>query len=349
MADDLVTLTDDGLYCPAGGFHIDPWNAVPRAVVTHAHADHARWGCGHYLAAEPGRHLLRTRLGEKADIVTIPHGERVNHSGVSVSFHPAGHVLGSAQVRLEFGGAVWVVTGDYKLDPDPTCLPFDPVRCHTLITESTFGLPIYRWDTPEVLFGGINSWWRANKAAGKCSVVYAYALGKSQRVMAGIDPSIGPIYTHGATEKVTRAYRESGVPLPPTMPVSEVAALLKGRTKGKPWAGALVIAPPSAAGSTWARKFEPASEAVASGWMRVRGARRRKAVDRGFVLSDHADWPGLLTAVKESGASRVLATHGFAAELARHLREQGLDAGVIATRYGDEEAGAESVSEEVEG
>ena len=337
-ATDLVTLTDAGLYCPAGGFHIDPWNPVPRAVVTHAHADHARWGCGKYLGAEPGRQLLRTRLGDAADVTTVPYGQPVDHDGVRVSFHPAGHVLGSAQVRLEHRGEVWVVTGDYKLDPDPTSAPFEPVRCHTFITESTFGLPIYRWDRPEKLFGGINAWWRANKAADKCSIVYAYALGKAQRVMAGVDPSIGPIYTHGAVEKVTRAYRESGVELPQTTPTGQVTV---PRGQSKPWPGSLVIAPPAAAGSTWVRKFEPASEAIASGWMRVRGARRRKAVDRGFVLSDHADWPGLLTAVKETGAARVLATHGFAGVFARHLREQGLDAGVIATRYGDEEEGAE--------
>lgn len=347
MADELVTLTDDGLYCPAGGFHIDPWNPVPRAVVTHAHADHARWGCGRYLAAEPGKHLLRTRLGEQADIATVPHGEVVGQNGVRVSFHPAGHVLGSAQVRLEHRGEVWVVTGDYKLDPDPTCRPFEHVRCHTFITESTFGLPIYRWDTPEALFAGVNAWWAANKSAGKCSIIYAYSLGKAQRVMAGVDASIGPIYTHGAVEKVTRAYRLSGVELPPTTPVGEVAAA-HGKGKQKPWPGSLVIAPPSAAGSTWVRKFEPASEAIASGWMRVRGARRRKAVDRGFVLSDHADWPGLLTAVRESGASRVLATHGFAGVLARHLREGGLDAGVIATRYGDEEEGPDPAEETTE-
>lgn len=152
-----MTLTDAGLYCPTGGFHIDPWNPVPQAVVTHAHADHARWGCETYLAAEPGRHLLRTRLGEKADITTVPYGTPVDHNGVLVSFHPAGHVLGSAQVRLEYKGAVWVVTGDYKLEPDPTCLPFEPAKCHTLITESTFGLPVYRWDPPEELFAGVNA------------------------------------------------------------------------------------------------------------------------------------------------------------------------------------------------
>lgn len=338
-----MTLTDDGLYCLAGGFHVDPWNPVPRAVVTHAHSDHARRGCGRYLAADPGRHLLRTRLGDDADISTVPYGKPVEHDGVRVSFHPAGHVLGSAQVRVESRGEVWVVTGDYKLDPDPTCLPFEPVRCHTLITEATFALPVYRWEAPAELFAAIGAWWRANRESGKASLLFAYALGKAQRVMAGVDASVGPIYTHGAVEKLTRAYRQSGVALPPTTPVGEASA---GRGRPKPWAGALVLAPPSAAGSRWARKFEPASEAFASGWMRVRGARRRRAVDRGFALSDHADWPGLLAAVEASGASRVLATHGFASELAHFLRERGLDAGVIATRFGDEQeadpAGEES-------
>lgn len=332
MAAPLIERTDDGLYCAAGGFFIDPWNPVPRAVVTHAHADHARWGCGKYLAAQAGRHLLRTRLGETADVATILYGESVNQNGVRISFHPSGHVLGSSQVRLEHNGQVCVVSGDYKLDPDPTCLPFEPVRCHTFITESTFGLPVYRWDPPAKVFGGINSWWRSNKAAGKTSVIYAYSLGKAQRIMAGVDRSIGSIFTHGAVEKMTRAYRESGVELPPTIPVAELT-----RPKEKQWIEGLVIAPPSASGSPWSRKFEPASAGFASGWMRIRGARRRRSVDRGFVLSDHADWPGLLTAVKESGANRVLATHGFATVLARYLRESGLETDVIATRFGDED------------
>jgi putative mRNA 3-end processing factor len=339
---DLITLTDDGLYCPAGRFHIDPWKPVEYAVVTHAHSDHAKWGSRHYLVCEPGKHLFRTRLGDDADIETLPYGEVVQHNGVNVSFHPAGHVLGSAQIRLEHEGQVCVVTGDYKLDRDPTCLPFETVRCHTFLTESTFGLPVYRWEEPEVLFEGINSWWRSNRDAGKTSIIYAYSLGKAQRVMAGVDRSIGPIFTHGATEKVTKAYRDSGIDLPPTIPIGDI---VKTRTSEKPWIGGLVIAPPSADGSPWTRKFEPKSEAVASGWMGVRGARRRRAVDRGFILSDHADWPGLLKAVDASEAEKVLCTHGFAAVLARYLREQGKDASVIATRFGDED-GAEEVTSE---
>jgi putative mRNA 3-end processing factor len=343
MSESLVTQTEDGLYCTAGLFHIDPWNPVERALITHAHSDHARAGSRSYLAADPGQHLLRVRLGEQANLTTIPYGTVVEQNGVRVSFHPAGHVLGSSQIRLERDGEIWVITGDYKLETDPTCRSFEFVRCHTLITESTFALPVYRWETPDALFGSINSWWLANREAGKTSLIFAYALGKSQRVLASVDATIGPMYTHGAVEKVTRAYRESGISLPHTTPVSE-ATTTRGKTKLP--SGALVIAPPSAANSPWARKLEPASEAVASGWMQVRGARRRKSVDRGFVLSDHADWPGLLTCVRESGAERVLATHGFASVLARHLREGGLDAGVIETRFGDEEEGIALAEEE---
>ena len=331
MSHPLIELTEDGLFCRAGRFHIDPWRPVDRAVVTHAHSDHARWGSRSYLVAAPGERLFRTRLGD-VNLNTLPYGEAVEHNGVRVSFHPAGHVLGSAQVRVEHRGEVWVVSGDYKLEPDPTCQPFEPVRCHAFLTESTFGLPIYRWEKPLALFEQINAWWRANRDAGKASIVYAYSLGKAQRLLAGVDAGIGPIFTHGATEKVTLAYRDSGVSLPPATAVGEAA-----RGGKKAWAGALVVAPPSADGSPWARKFEPASAAVASGWMMVRGARRRRAVDRGFVLSDHADWAGLLSAIQATRAERVLATHGFAAVLARYLRDQGTDADVIVTRFGDED------------
>lgn len=334
----LVSLTDKGLYCERGGFHIDPWNPVPSAVITHAHSDHARWGCERYLAATDGRFLLETRLGPSAKIDTLPYGKAIEHNGVSISFHPAGHVLGSSQIRIEHEGEVCVITGDYKLENDPTCRPFEPIRCHTFITESTFGLPIYRWQTADELIRGINGWWKNNRAEGKSSLIFAYSLGKAQRIMASVDAGIGPIYTHGAVENVTKAYRETGINLPPTIQVGEMP-------KNTKWAGSLIIAPPSADGSVWAKKFAPTSTAVASGWMAVRGARRRRAVDRGFVLSDHADWPGLLSAIKETGASKVLATHGFASVLARHLRDQGLDAGVIATRFGDDdETGANEVN-----
>ena len=334
-----MTLTDDGLYCPAGGFHLDPWKPVPRAVVTHAHSDHARWGCDGYLVAEPGKHLFRTRLGDDANIETLPYGEAIEHNGVRVSFHPAGHVLGSAQVRVEHRGEVWVVSGDYKTGgDDPTCAAFEPVRCHGFVTESTFGLPIYRWPAGAALAADINAWWRANAAAGKCSLLYGYSLGKAQRILSLLDPSIGPIYTHGAVEKLTQAYRESGVSLPPTEYAGVTDAA--GKRVKKPWAGAAVVAPPSAHGSPWVRKFAPAAAAFCSGWMTVRGTRRRKGVDRGFPVSDHADWPGLLTAIAATGAETVWVTHGYTAVLTRYLRDQGLDARVIETRF-EGEAGGE--------
>jgi putative mRNA 3-end processing factor len=251
-----------------------------------------------------------------------------------VSFHPAGHVLGSAQVRLEYGGEVWVVSGDYKLDPDSTCAPFEPVRCDTFITESTFGLPIYRWCDPRELFADVNRWWNENRAAGRASVVYAYALGKAQRVIANVDASIGPICTHGAVEALNEAYRASGVALPPTRRVSEMP-------RGRDFSASLIVAPPSAQSTPWLRRFGEYADAFASGWMQIRGIRRRRAVDRGFALSDHADWPSLLRAVSATGAQRVFVTHGYSDPLVRWLRERGLDARTLVTRFAGEEGSAQ--------
>lgn len=326
MSTSLITLTDHGLYCPPGDFFIDPWQPVDRAVITHAHADHARPGSAQYLTAAAGARILAARLGDGAVIDPLPYGQTVDHHGVRVSLHPAGHVLGSAQVRLEHKGEVWVVTGDYKLDADPTCAPFEPLRCHDLLTESTFGLPVYRWPNPGDVFAEINDWWRGNREVGRASILYGYALGKAQRLLSGLDPGIGPIYTHGAVERMTNEYRAGGVDLPPAQHVGAAPA----RTK---WAGAMVIAPPSARNSAWTRKFGEASTAMASGWMRIRGARRRRAVDRGFVLSDHVDWPGLHTVIHESGAERVWVTHGFVEPMVRRLRELGMDARGVRTPY----------------
>ena len=341
MAPLLLALTDNGLYCAKGDFYVDPWRPVGKAVVTHAHADHLAWGSRHYLVSAEGAKVTRARLGEGPPIQTAAWGEVVTLNGVSVSFHPAGHILGSGQVRVEYQGEVWVVSGDYKTgDADPTCTPFEPVRCHTFITESTFGLPIYRWAPSRELFADFNNWWAANAKAGKTSVAYAYSLGKSQRILAGVDPSIGPIYTHGAVERITQAYRDAGVKLPPTQYAAsfEVAESGKNRKVKRSYAGGLVIAPPSNHGGPWVRKFAPMSAAVCSGWMTVRGTRRRKAVDRGYPLSDHADWPGLLWAIKETGATRIGVTHGYTAVLVRYLRELGLEAETIQTRFEGEGA-----------
>ncbi len=332
---DLVVARPEGLYCPPGDFYIDPWRPVERALLTHAHSDHARTGSGHYLAAAPGASILRSRLGE-IDLQTLPYGETIHHNGVAISFHPAGHVLGSAQIRLERGGRVWVASGDYKVEPEPTCAPFEPVRCDTFITESTFGLPIYRWRSNDELLAEINAWWRDNAAAGRASVLFCYALGKAQRLLHGLDPATGPIICHGAVETLNRVYRESGIALPPTRKVSEVEDRSVLRQ-------ALVLAPPSASGTTWLRRFPDHSDAFASGWMQLRGTRRRRGVDRGFVVSDHADWPGLLWAINATGAERVIVTHGQTHPLVRWLCEEaGLDAQSFETEYGDEEHDGET-------
>jgi putative mRNA 3-end processing factor len=326
MTVNLLQLTDNGLYCPTGDFFVDPWKPVERALITHAHADHLHPGCGRYLGAADGEHILRTRLGSAAHIDLLPYGVAVEHNGVRVSFHPAGHILGSAQVRLEHRGAVQVVSGDYKLDTDLTCAAFEPVRCHTFVTESTFGLPIYRWPPQAEVYSEINAWWRGNQEEGKASLLFGYSLGKAQRLLAGLDPDIGPIFTHGAVARLVRAYRDSGVLLPPTTYVNDAPG-------GTRWDRALILAPPSAHGSSWARRFGSCSTGLASGWMRIRGTRRRRALDRGFVLSDHADWPALLRAIEDTGADHVQVTHGYVAVLVRYLQEKGIDAVGLSTRF----------------
>lgn len=322
----LIRTTSRGLYCEKGDFFIDPWKPVKTAVLTHAHADHTYQGNQQYLVPESGARLSRIRLGDEAAIKTAPYGETRLINGIRVSFHSAGHVLGSAQVRVEHEGEVWVVSGDYKLTPDATCAPFESITCDKFITEATFGLPIYRWSPTEIVFAEINDWWRQNREEGKASVLFAYALGKAQRIMSGIDAAIGPIFTHGAVERLTQAYRASGVAMPETIYAGSV-------NDKKQFPGSLIIAPPSAAGSTWLRRFGKQSTGFASGWMMVRGARRRRAVDRGFVLSDHADWPELNTAIRATRAETVYVTHGFSAELVRWLNETGMNAKPLKTEY----------------
>ncbi len=330
---DLVVARPEGLYCAAGDFYIDPWQPVAHALVTHAHGDHLRPGHGRYLTSEAGLHVVRRRVGP-VDLQGLPYGETITHRGVRVSFHPAGHVLGSAQIRLEHAGQVWVVSGDYKTGPDATCAPFEPVRCDVFVTESTFGLPVFRWAPQQEVFDALNAWWQDNAAAGRASIVYAYSFGKAQRVLAGLDPRIGPLVVHGAVAAMDEAYRESGVELPPTRSVLETPPADLRRC--------LVVAPPSAQGSAWTKRFGEHGDAFASGWMLLRGARRRRNVDRGFILSDHADWPGLLEAIAASGAPRVIVTHGYVDPLVRYLREQGLESGAFKTAYGDDEDAAEA-------
>lgn len=316
----LLEVRDACLYCPEGDFYIDPWKPVARALVTHAHSDHAIAGSQRYLTAARGESLLRARLGPDAAVQALPYGEKLLLGGVSVSLHPSGHMLGAAQVRLERAGEVWVVSGDHKLAPDPTCEPFEPLRCHTFVTESTFALPIFRWPEPRDVLSAIHAWWRDNREAGRTSVLQAYPLGKAQRVLAGLDPSIGPIVAHDSVARYNAIYRGHGIALPETAGSGP---------------GALVLSPPASS-----RAFPGASTAFVSGWMRIRGTRRRRSLDRGFVLSDHADWPDLLRAIEESAAETVWVTHGYRAPLVRWLEEHGRAAVSIETRI--EAPGSES-------
>jgi putative mRNA 3-end processing factor len=324
----LIQATPSGLYCKAGDFYIDPLRRVPRALITHAHSDHARTGMASYLTAESGVNVLRERIGLDAPVSGIAYGEQRKIGEVVVSFHPAGHLLGSSQIRVEHKGEVCVVTGDYKIAPDASCEAFEPVKCDHLITEATFGLPVYRWPEPRVVFEQINQWWRDNQAEGRTSVLFAYALGKAQRVLCGIDPSIGPIGVHGAVEKMLPHYRAAGRPIPEN--IVKASADHKDLLKK----GGLIIAPGSVQNTPWLRKFAPYSLAFASGWMAIRGARRRQALDRGFVVSDHVDWKGILDTVDATGATTVGVTHGYADPLVRWLREEkGLDGYEVPTRY----------------
>ncbi len=334
---DLIVLRPQGLYCPAGDFYIDPWRPVDRAVITHAHADHARPGHRHYLCSAEGAGLLRARLGN-VSLQTLAWGEPLHWQGVRLSLHPAGHVLGSAQVRIEHRGQVWVASGDYYSagtgEHNPSCTAFEAQRCHCFITESTFGLPIYRWRPQAEVLADINAWWQGNADAGRPSLLMAYSLGKAQRLLAGVDAAIGPVLVHGAVEPLNQAYRAAGVALAPCQPAAQA-------TTRAAWSRALIIAPPAVHGSAWARRFGEFSDAFASGWMQLRGARRRQGVDRGFVLSDHADWPGLQAAIRATGAERVIVTHGYEAVMVRWLREQGLQAGSFRTEFGDAAAAAD--------
>ena len=329
MTTDLVVLRREGLYCPPGDFYIDPWRPVERAVITHGHGDHARTGSAEYYATRRSMPILEWRLGEQR-YHAFDYGQPFAMGDAMVSFHSAGHVLGSAQVRIEAGGQVWVASGDYKRQHDPSCDPFDVVECDTFITEATFGLPVYRWpDTADVAREIVE--WRDHCATrGEAAVLLCYALGKAQRILAELAAwTDRPAFLHGAVAAGVEVYRAAGVPMLATQPVSETA-------KGAEFAGELVIAPPSAAGSPWMRRFRGAQVGFASGWMRVRGNRRRRNYDRGFVVSDHADWPDLMRTIRETGARRVIATHGNTDAIIRALNEQGIAAEAFATDYSGE-------------
>ena len=310
-----------GLYCPAGDFFIDPRGNVPRAVVTHAHSDHGRPGHGSYLCSDTCKPLLKIRIGQDCRIESLPFGKQIKIGEAIVSFHPAGHILGSAQIRIEVRGKVWVVSGDYKPQADQTCEAFELVKCHGYVSECTFGLPVYRWQPEQMIHQQINHWWAENARDGRPSLLFAYSLGKAQRILAGLDNNVGQVFVHGAVYPFLEHYERAGARLPAVIKVE--------RGQDHDFNQAMIIAPPAVEDSTWTRKFRSARKGFASGWMAVRGARRRRNLDRGFILSDHADWDGLLEVIKATEAEEIKVTHGNGDALTRYLQEQGSNCTVL--------------------
>jgi putative mRNA 3-end processing factor len=325
----LIEFTDKGLCCPQGKFYIDPWKPVDKAVITHAHSDHAHWGSKSYLCHTYSKPILQLRLGDNF-YETVDWNETVFINGIKVSFHPAGHVIGSSQIRVECNGEVWVVSGDYKVADDGISGQFEPILCNTFITESTFGLPIYKWKPAEEINQDIRNWILKNQQERKTSVVIAYSLGKAQRVIKAIAGVTDNVFVHGAVYNIHETLLRSGWNLPKVKRVTN-------ETKKEELAESVVVAPPSADGSIWMKRFTPYSVGVCSGWMQVRGNARRRNVDAGFAMSDHADWPGLLQAVKATAAEKVFVTHGFQAQFSRYLNENGIEAAEVKTEYGNDE------------
>jgi putative mRNA 3-end processing factor len=326
----LLQFTSSGIYCPEGDFFIDPWKPVPKAIITHGHSDHARWGHSHYLCHTLSYPILRLRLGEDCKIETLDYNKPLLINGVKVSFHPAGHIIGSAMIRVEFKGEVWVASGDYKTEYDGIAHPLEVVKCHSFISETTFGLPIFQWEPQKNVFQEINEWWENNNSQNLTSIIFGYTLGKAQRILTNIDTQIGKIFAHGAIANMNEVLIQAGLSLP-------VTQRFTSETAKNEFPGSLVIAPPSAIGTPWMNKFRPFSTAIASGWMTLRGARRRKAADRGFILSDHADFQGLINTIKATGAENIYLTHGYTAAFARYLREIGYNAQEVQTNYGAED------------
>jgi Predicted exonuclease of the beta-lactamase fold involved in RNA processing len=326
---DLIRVAPEGLYCELGDFYIDPWRPVSQALITHAHSDHARWGSKQYYSSEKSIPLLKLRLGEDVPVIGKKWGEKFKMGETWVSFHPAGHILGSAQVRVEYKDHVWVASGDFKRTADPSCDAFEVQKCDTFISEATFALPLYKWDSGEVTAEKIFNWWQADQS--RPTLVFCYALGKAQRLLAELTKFTDkPVYLHGAAEKLTEVYRNAGIKMLPTLPVM-------GAEKNYKFAGDLILAPPSAHRSTWMKRFKDPQTAFASGWMQVRGTRRRKGYEKGFALSDHADWNELIQTIDETEAQDIFLTHGRTDVLARFLEEQGKSVRFFETEYTDEE------------
>lgn len=315
----LLEFTERGICCPKADCYIDPRRVVDRAIITHAHSDHARRGSKQYLAHKLTVPVLQHRLGRKISTQAVEYGEIIIINGVRFSLHPAGHVIGSAQVRVEYNDEVWVVTGDYKLEHDPLAGSFEPVQCDVFCTESTFGLPVYRWSDSAGVIGDIDAWWRYNKQNEITSVLFGYSLGKAQRLLYSVDYSIGSIYVHPAIEQINELFRQHGIPIPEVNTLTETTPLSELKT-------ALVIIPPNAVKNGWLDHVPRYATAYASGWTATQGIPWVRNADRGFVISDHADWVGLNEAVRLSGAETVYVTHGFTKQFSRWLCDQDYDA-----------------------
>ena len=329
MKTPLLAFNDKGIYCAQADVYLDPWRPVDKAIISHGHADHSRWGHKKYITHHSNIPIIKHRLGE-INVSGKNWNETFMINNVQFSFHPAGHIIGSAQIRVEYKGEVWVFTGDYKTEDDGVATPYEPVKCHSFITECTFGLPAFKWQPQDEVFAEINNWWQQNQSEGRTSVIFGYSLGKAQRLLKYLDTSIGKIYTHGAIENMTEVLRPQ-LEMPKTTRITR--DIKKEEIKGN-----IVVAPPSAHGTPWIKKMVPYVTASASGWMTFRGARRRRAIDRGFVLSDHCDWQGLLSSIKETGAEKIICTHGYTDIFSRYLREIGYDARTEQTQYEEENA-----------
>ena len=325
----LVKFTKKGIYCIPGKFYLDPWYPVEYAIISHGHADHARWGNKHYLCHNQSKAILQHRIGADISIESLPYNEYKVINGVKVSFHPAGHILGSAQIRIEYKGYIVVFSGDYKTQPDFITTPFEPVKCHEFITESTFGLPIYKWKSEEELQKELQDWIVQNQQNNRTSVFLGYSLGKAQRIMKLVE-NVEEIYVHSAIHNLNKAIENSGITIPTTK-------LLTADFKKTEIQNKIVILPPALLGSKMIKKIPNAATAICSGWMQIRGNRRWKGVDAGFAVSDHADWDGLLSTVKATEAEKVYVTHGSQAVFSKYLNEIGIEAHELKTEFGEDE------------
>ena len=325
----LIKFTNKGIYCKQGNFYIDPWHPVDYAVTTHGHADHVKFGNKNYLCHDLTKPILQQRYGLTDNVQTLPYHQTIDINGVKLTLFPAGHVIGSSQVKLEYKGEICVVSGDYKVEYDGISTAFEPVKCHTFVSESTFGLPIYNWQAQEIIFEQIKNWVTDNHLKGKTSILVAYSLGKAQRLIKNLGDQY-PIYVHNSIANLNESFMAAGVELPKTI---RITADLKKEELQK----GIVIVPPALADGKWIKSLQQPAVGICSGWMAVRAGRRWRSADAGFALSDHADWQGLLTAIKATTAEKVFVTHGSTAVFAKYLNEIGISAEEVTTKYGAED------------